>query len=72
VTRIFAKELSSKIAAVSRQARCSAPTAGDQSFPAHPRGRRASSPEDAFGSNQFARSQPDFSPNVAPSYCNRA
>ena len=51
----------------SRHARCSAPTAGDQSFPAQPRGRSASSPLGAFDSNQFARSQPDFSPNTAPS-----
>jgi hypothetical protein len=70
-TSIFAKEVSSKSAAVSRQARCSAPIAGDQISPAQPRGRRLSSPLAAFGSNQFARSHPDFSPNDAPSSCRR-
>ena len=51
---------------------CQAPIAGDQISPAQPRGRRASSPWAAFGSNQFARSQPDFSPKDAPSSCRRA
>ena len=35
-TSIFANEVSSKRAAASRQARCSAPVAGDQRRPAHP------------------------------------
>ena len=65
-TSILAKLVSSKSAALSRQARCSAPIAGDQSRPAQPRGLSDSSPAAAFGSNQFARSQPDFSPNAAP------
>ncbi len=67
VTSSFANEVSSKSAAASRQARCSAPIAGDQIFPAQPRGRSDSSPAAAFDSNQFARSQPDFSPKEAPS-----
>src|SRR5262249_29800719 len=71
-TSIFANEDSSNRAADSRQAVCSAPIAGDQSFPAQPRGRSASSPASAFGSNQFARSQPDFSPKDAPSSPRRA
>ena len=50
---------------------CSAPIAGDQSRPAQPRGRSLSSPRAAFGSNQFARSQPDFSPKAAPSSTRR-
>ena len=65
-TSSFANDDSSKIAAASRHARCSAPIAGDQCFPAQPRGRSDSSPRSAFGSYQFARSQPDFSPNAAP------
>ena len=69
---IFANEVSSNSAAVVRQATCSAPIAGDQSRPAQPRDRNDSSPRWAFGSNQFARSQPDFSPNTAPSSCRRA
>ena len=44
VTSSFANDDSSKIAAVSRQARCSAPIAGDQCLPAQPRGRSDSSP----------------------------
>ena len=71
-TSIFANDDSSKIATASRQARCSAPIAGDQSLPAQPRGRSDSSPAAAFGSNQFARSQPDFSPNTAPSRASRS
>jgi hypothetical protein len=71
LTSIFANEVSSKSAAASRHARCSAPIAGDHSRPAHPRGRNDSSPSAAFGSNQFARSQPDFSPNDAPSSARR-
>ena len=70
-TSIFANDVSSKSAAVSRQATCSAPIAGDQSRPAQPRGRSDSSPRAAFGSNQFARSQPDFSPKAAPSAASR-
>ena len=70
-TSIFAKDVSSKIAARSRQATCSAPIAGDQSLPAQPRGRSDSSPAAAFDSNQFARSQPDFSPKAAPSSASR-
>src|SRR5207244_7057067 len=69
---ILANEVSSKSAAVRRQALCSAPIAGDQSLPAQPRGRSDSSPAEAFGSNQLARSQPDFSPNTAPSSRRRA
>ena len=70
-TSIFAKLVSSKSAAVSRVAPCSAPIAGDQSRPAQPRGRNDSSPRAVFGSNQFGRSQPDFSPNTAPSCSSR-
>ena len=43
------------------------PDSGRPGFPAQPRGRSASSPLGAFDSNQFARSQPDFSPNTASS-----
>ena len=71
-TSIFANEVSSKSAAASRHATCSAPIAGDQSRPAQPRGRSDSSPRAAFVSNQFARSQPDFSPHAAPSSSRRA
>ncbi len=71
-TSIFANEVSSKRAADSRHARCSAPIAGDQSRPAQPFGRSDSSPRAAFGSNQLARSQPDFSPKAAPSSPRRA
>jgi hypothetical protein len=66
VTSSLANEDSSNSAAASRQARCSAPIAGDQCFPAQPRGRRDSSPAAAFASYQLTRSQPDFSPNAAP------
>jgi hypothetical protein len=66
-TSILANDVSSKSAAVSRVARCSAPIAGDQWRPAQPRGRNDSSPPVAFDSNQLARSQPDFSPKAAPS-----
>ena len=66
---IFANDDSSKIAAASRVARCSAPIAGDQCMPAQPRGRSDSSPRSAFDSYQLTRSQPDFSPNSAP--CSR-
>ena len=66
-TSSFEKDVSSKSPARSRVARCSASIAGDQIRPANPRGRRPSSPAAAFGSNQFGRSQPDFSPNEAPS-----
>ena len=59
---IFANDVSSKSAALSRHARCSAPIAGDQCSPAHPRGRSDSSPAAAFDSYQFTRSHPDFSP----------
>ncbi len=72
VTSSFANEVSSKSAADSRQARCSAPIAGDQIFPAQPRGRSDSSPAAEFDSNQFARSQPDFSPKEAPSSASRS
>ena len=71
VISIFANDVSSKSAAVVRQATCSAPIAGDQSRPAQPRGRSDSSPAAAFGSNQLTRSQPDFSPKTAPSSCVR-
>ena len=71
LTSIFANDVSSKSAAASRQARCSAPIAGDQRRPVQPRGRSASSPAASFGSNQFARSQPDFSPKAAPSSASR-
>ncbi len=71
-TSSLANELSSNSAARSRQARCSAPIAGDQISPAQPRGRSVSSPAAAFDSNQLARSQPAFSPNEAPSSCSRA
>ena len=47
-TSILANEVSSNSAAASRQARCSAPIAGDQCLPAQPRGRRPSSPAGAF------------------------
>ena len=67
MTSIFANEVSSKRPARSRVAIASAWIAGDQFWPAQPRGRSASSPSAAFGSNQFARSQPDFSPKLAPS-----
>src|SRR3712207_8812488 len=65
-TLIRSKDVSSKSAARSRHPRCSAPIADDQISPAQPRGRSDSSPEAAFDSNQFARSQPAFSPNDAP------
>ena len=61
---ILANDVSSNRAAASRVARCSAPIAGDQSRPAQPPGRNDSSPAAAFGSNQFGRSQPDFSPKA--------
>ncbi len=72
VTSSFANDDSSKSAARSRQATCSAPIAGDQSFPAQPRGRSDPSPSAALGSNQLARSQPAFSPNAPPSSVSRA
>jgi hypothetical protein len=72
----LAKLDSSKSAAVRRVARASAPIAGDQCWPAQPRGLRASSasrlagPAPAsFGVNQLGRSHIDFSPNTAPSAC---
>ena len=65
-TSILAKLDSSKRAAVVRVAMASAPMAGDQCWPAQPRGRRASSPAASLLENQFGRSQPDFSPNTAP------
>jgi hypothetical protein len=71
-TSILANELSSKSPARSRVAAASAWIAGDQCWPAQPRGRRPSSPWAAFGSNQFGRSQPDFSPNTAPSAATRS
>ena len=71
-TSILANELSSKSPACSRVATASAWMAGDQCCPAHPRGRSPSSPCTAFGSNQFGRSQPDFSPKTAPSAATRS
>ena len=65
-TSSLAKEDSSNSAAVSRQARASAPIAGDQWRPAQPRGRSDSSPAAALASYQLTRSQPAFSPNAAP------
>lgn len=72
-TSIFEKLVSSNRPAVRRVARASAPIAGDQCSPAQPRGRRSSSAAGSvtpvpstFVSNQFGRSQPDFSPNAAP------
>src|SRR2546430_2133699 len=54
-TSILANELKSNSAAASRQARGSASIAGDQSLPAQPRGRSASSPRAALGSHPLAR-----------------
>jgi len=71
VTSILENEVSSKMAARSRHARCSAAMAGDQISPAHPRGRSDGSPSSAFRSNQLTRSQPDFSPHTAPSSWSR-
>ena len=73
-TSSLANDVSSNSAAAGRVASASAAIAGDQWRPAQPRGRSASSASrppnrgsSAFGSNQFGRSQPDFSPNTAPS-----
>jgi len=52
-------------------ASASAPIAGDQCMPAQPRGRRSGSPAAAFDSNQFGRSQPDFSPKAQSSSTSR-
>ena len=74
LTSSLANELSSNTAAAWRVASASAAIAGDQWRPAQPAGRRASSAarppnrgSSALGSNQFGRSQPDFSPKTAPS-----
>jgi len=50
LTSILANDDSSKIAADSRVARCSATTAGAQCRPAHPRGRQPSSSTSLFDS----------------------
>src|SRR4249920_2039902 len=63
---ILANEVSSNRPAARLVAIASAPIAGDQYSPAQPRGLSPSSPAAAFESNQFGRSQPDFSPNAAP------
>src|SRR3954454_24231258 len=78
-TSSFENEDSSNSAAVVLVARASAPMAGLQCPPAQPVGRVPSSAAgsatpapDAFGSNQFGRSQPDFSPKTAPRAASRA
>ena len=69
----MANDVSSNSAAARRVASASAPIAATQCWPAQPRGRSAASPRvghagpAAFDSNQFGRSQPDFSPKTAPS-----
>ena len=65
-TSSLANDVSSNRPAARRVASASAPIAGDQCIPAQPRGRSASSPAAALDSNQFGRSQPDFSPKAAP------
>ncbi len=79
MTSILANDVSSNRAAVVRVAIASAPMAGLQCSPAQPRGRSAASSDadatpapPAFGSNQFARSHDDFSPNEAPSAASRS
>ena len=67
-TSNFAKLVSSNSAARSRTARCSATIAVDHCSPAQPRGRRSSWAPSSFDRNQFARSQPAFSPNSASSF----
>ena len=72
LTSILAKLDSSNRPARSRVAMCSAAMALDQCSPAHPRGRSRASDGSSFDVNQFARSQPDFSPNSAPRSASRA
>ena len=69
---IFANDDSSKSAAASRQASVLGADRG-RPEPARPaaRAQRLVARWAAFGSNQFARSQPDFSPKTAPSSCRR-
>ena len=68
-TSIFANDVSSKSAAGLASGTVLGADRGRPEPPAQPRGRSDSSPAAAFGSNQFARSQPDFSPKAAPSSC---
>ena len=59
--------VSSNRPAARRVASASAPIAGDQCIPAQPRGRRRLvARRRRSSSNQFGRSQPDFSPKAAP------